>query len=191
MKPFLLSAVVLSSFSSLTAFASPVGEWEIACFPFRHISQSEKLSFGPDGKGSIERTIHANQTCSAPIYEVYEDLVFDTGLTYENGTTQINLNVLTAQVIPLSADGVSILSSQSYCGITEWILNEPQSVLGNTCSLAVLNQTYSDFYHILNEPAYTVFKQQDNTLFIGFPIGKTANTRQLNIGPFGYTKSQP
>jgi hypothetical protein len=182
MKVLVLSLSILAT----PAFASPVGAWELSCFPFRHIKQSELIQFHNDGTGSISRTIYGDAMCTEPLYRVFEDIVFETGKTYEDGTTQLNLNVATAKVTPVSATGLELLRSQNYCGLREWDLAKENNVLTKTCALSVAGKDFSDFYHVPNEPAYTVYKVSENEtqISIGFPVGKTASTRQMRLPPF-------
>jgi hypothetical protein len=178
-------AFLVASLFSLPAFASPVGAWELSCFPFRHINQGEVIQFHNNGTGSISRTIYSDNACAEPLYKVYEDIVFETGLTYEGGATQLNLNVKTAKVTPVSPEGLVLLRSQNYCGAQDWVLGQERDVLTKTCALNVAGKEFSDFYHVVNEPAYTVYKisESEMQISIGFPVGKTANTRQVRVPP--------
>lgn len=159
MKEILMKLIILPiTVFSATALANPTGSWQLECFPFQHLKQSEIIEFKSDGTGTISRTIYANNTCTQPIYKIFEDIVFDTGLTYDSGATQLNLNVKTAKVEPISPEGLSLLQSQNYCGIGDWVLGQENNVLTKTCTLTVSGKEFTDFYHTPNEPAYTVYK---------------------------------
>ena len=88
-----------------------------------------------------------------------ESLSIGNNITLDNGETvhKFTTNLSDSTYTSLSSDDVSWCNTNSYCGLTNWELNTPQSIAGKTCG--------SSTYFSKGITVYGVYKLDGSKLF--------------------------
>ena len=88
-----------------------------------------------DGSLGVERTNFSGINCPSGSAE-YK---FVENYTYTRSGNTYSSILQYASYTPLSAGDVSWNNTNSWCGLTNWVLNNPQSILGRNCGGDVVN----------------------------------------------------
>ena len=98
-----------------------------------------------------------------------------TSAVIPSGAKVMNLNLLTyTKTLPTLAQE----NTNSYCGYSDWIVNQPKSIVGRTCG----DYTNSGKLIKFNETFYDIYTIQGQTFQKGLTYGDTS--LGLGIGMF-------
>jgi hypothetical protein len=155
------------------------------------------LAYG-NGGTKVANVFAGNTNAKTAFYFINDascgngDFRIDTSHTISLGSTadattgakSIDWTVTTYDATPLTANGATTMNSQSYCGLTNWVVGVTQNTLALNCGGITVNTGTVD---------YDIFKITEGTLVFGYDNsgvndGSTAEKRPSTLGTITYTK---
>jgi hypothetical protein len=141
---------------------SLTGRWSTDCFERGFIFtkyQREELTFSAVGDFEKKAVQHVGADCktetvSKTVSGTYDELDPVPGIV---GGKAINFTVRDVVFTAHTDEAVKSLNEVKTCGLSDWVLNKPTSVLGKKCG-----ETFQDGAVI-----FDVYKRDGNTVYLG------------------------
>ena len=160
----IFSCAKKSDSSSTTATTELEGTWSAACYlATDNLSRKNTISIsGTDVILKLE--VHSDSSCNTDALtfeDRYSSLTIGDEVSFSSGATghQYTIDVLSFTLIPQTTGFVSYLNDLSYCGISDWALDNATDYTGNTCGETV--------YDVKNTTYLSLYKLVGNNLFLG------------------------
>ena len=137
------------------------GSWVESCHASGSFFRINLLTVS--GTNSVETNDwYSDSSCTDKVGKnifLSESLSIGNNITLDNGETvhKFTTNLSDITYTSLSSDDVSWCNTNSYCGLTNWELNTPQSIAGKTCG--------SSTYFSKGITVYGVYKLDGSKLF--------------------------
>ena len=137
------------------------GTWVESCHASGSYFRINSLTVS--GTNSVETNDwYSDSSCTNKVGKnifLSESLSIGNNITLDNGGTvhKFTTNLSDSTYTSLSSDDVSWCNTNSYCGLTNWELNTPQSIAGKTCG--------SSTYFSKGITVYGVYKLDGSKLF--------------------------
>jgi hypothetical protein len=160
-QPFSINAQTNNLSLGITLITELEGTWVESCHASGSFFRINSLTVS--GTNSVETNDwYSDSSCTDKVGKnifLSESLSIGNKITLDNGETvhKFTTNLSDSTYTSLSSDDVSWCNTNSYCGLTNWELNTPQSIAGKTCG--------SSTYFSKGITVYGVYKLDGSKLF--------------------------
>ena len=161
----IFSCAKKSNTSSTIETTEVEGTWSAACYLATDNLSSTKRTITISGTDVIFKSeVHTDSSCNTDALtfeDRYSSLTIGDEVSFSSGATghQYTIDVLSFTLIPQTTGFVSYLNDLSYCGISDWALDNATDYTGNTCGETV--------YDVKNTTYLSLYKLVGNNLFLG------------------------
>ena len=154
----IFSCAKKSNTSSTIETTEVEGTWSAACYLATDNLSSTKRTITISGTDVIFKSeVHTDSSCNTDALtweDRYSSLSIGDSISFDSGATghQYTVDVLSFTLIPQTTDLVSYLNDISYCGNSDWALDNATDYTGKTCSETaydVKNTTYLSLYKLV------------------------------------------
>ncbi|MNJ94659.1 hypothetical protein D3C87_123610 [compost metagenome] len=173
-------------------------QWLAECFSNNGVYQSRTITFN-GGSYQAQSTIYVGgTTCGTPGVHLVEKGTYVLGdvISSTSSIRKLNKTYADLSLTPLTQTAANSYNSSSHCGLSNWVMNVPQRILGLNCTgtqMPTIGMTYYDVFLIwtVDIPGAGIEKGELNFgLFDNVKTGVSEATRPTSVTSPDYKRVQ-